>query len=64
MIKQSLRFFFLMGLSVIGGTSMAGEKLSLKDITAGQFRSKSMTEVRPMPDGETYARSVKTGDAS
>ena len=40
---------------------MAGEKLSLKDITAGQFRSKSMTEVRPMPDGETYAQISEDG---
>ena len=40
---------------------MAGEKLSLKDITAGQFRSKSMTEVRPMSDGETYAQISEDG---
>ena len=39
----------------------AGEKLSLKDITAGQFRSKSMTEVRPMSDGETYAQISEDG---
>ena len=35
---------------------MAGEKLSLKDITQGKFRSKTMTEVRPLADGETYAQ--------
>ena len=35
---------------------MAGEKLSLRDIARGEFRSESMTEVRPMADGETYAQ--------
>ena len=36
--------------------AVAGEKLSLKDITRGEFRAKSIKEVRPMPDGETYAQ--------
>ena len=34
----------------------AGEKLSLRDITGGEFRQESMTEVWPMADGETYAQ--------
>ena len=34
----------------------AGDKLSLRDITRGEFRSESMTEVQPMADGETYAQ--------
>jgi len=34
----------------------AGEKLSLRDITRGEFRQEVMTEVRAMADGETYAQ--------
>ena len=34
----------------------AGDKLSLRDITRGEFRAESMTEVHPMDDGETYAQ--------
>ena len=34
----------------------AGDKLSLRDITRGEFRQETMTEVRPMADGETYAQ--------
>ena len=34
----------------------AGDKMSLRDITRGEFLAESMTEVRPMDDGETYAQ--------
>lgn len=34
----------------------AGKKLELKDITRGEFRQETMTEVRPLADGETYAQ--------
>ena len=34
----------------------AGEKLSLKDITRGAFRSEMMQAVRPLADGETYGQ--------
>ena len=40
--------------------SIAGEKLSLKDITGGKFRLKTMTEVCTMNDGRTMPRSVMT----
>ena len=57
MIKLRLQLFTFVGLFVLCCSSAsAGEKLTLKDITAGKFRSKSMTEVRPMADGETYAQ--------
>ena len=36
----------------------AGEKLSLKDIMSGTFRSEAMQAVRPLADGETYAAQV------
>ena len=34
----------------------AGEKLSLKAITRGEFRSEMMQAVRPLADGETYGQ--------
>ena len=57
MIKLRLQLLTFVGLFVLCcSVASAGEKLTLKDITAGKFRSKSMTEVRPMADGETYAQ--------
>ena len=35
---------------------MAGEKLRLFDISRGDFRQETLSEVRPMADGETYAQ--------
>ena len=34
----------------------AGEKMSLFDITRGDFRQETLSEVHPMADGETYAQ--------
>ena len=57
MIKLRLKPLTILGLFVLCCfTALAGEKLSLKDITAGKFRSQSMTEVRPLADGESYAQ--------
>ena len=57
MIKLRLQLLTFVGLFVLCcSVASAREKLTLKDITAGKFRSKSMTEVRPMADGETYAQ--------
>ena len=57
MIKLRLQLLTFVGLFVLCcSVASAGEILTLKDITAGKFRSKSMTEVRPMADGETYAQ--------
>ena len=56
MIKSVFGNFMLISLLAIGVPSVAGENLNLKDITAGKFRSKMMTEVRQMADGETYAQ--------
>ena len=49
---------FLVAAALVFATSLvqAGDKLSLRDITRGEFRLESMTEVRPMADGETYAQ--------
>ena len=43
-------------LLMMSAQAVAGGKLSLKDITRGEFRAKAMKEVHPMPDGETYAQ--------
>ena len=50
-------------LSLIGAALLmssvsivAGEKLNLGDITRGEFRQETLSEVRPMADGETYAQ--------
>ncbi len=55
MIKLRLQVITFVAL-LFCVSSYAGEKLSLKDITAGKFRSKTMTEVCPMADGESYAQ--------
>ena len=49
-------------LSMVGAALMlamsvvAGEKLSLFDISRGDFRQETLSEVHPMADGETYAQ--------
>ena len=50
-------------LSMIGAVLLmfatsvrAGEKLSLGDITRGEFRQETLSEVHPLADGETYAQ--------
>lgn len=49
---------FLVAISMLALSLQvnAGEKLSLQSITRGEFRSESMREVCPLPDGETYAQ--------
>ena len=39
----------------------AGDKLSLKTITSGEFRSEVMQAVCPLPDGETYGQISSDG---
>ena len=39
----------------------AGERLSLKEITSGQFRAETLAEVRPLADGATYAQISSNG---
>ena len=76
MIKLRFSVFSFICLLWGGGmSSLAEEKLSLKDITSGVFRPKAMTEVHPLADGENYAQisddgkrivtfSFKTGEQS
>ena len=54
-------------LLLLGGLTMvpfqlnAGERLSLKDITSGQFAADGLSEVRPLADGEHYAQISSDG---
>ena len=41
---------------ILAMSVVAGEKLSLGDITRGEFRQETLSEVHPMADGETYAQ--------
>jgi dipeptidyl-peptidase-4 len=54
----------LLTLGMLMATAMsvaAGEKLSLRAITQGEFRSKTISEVQPMADGESYAQMSDNG---
>ena len=46
----------LAALLVATSQLMAGQKLTLKEITGGALRAEYMNEVRPMEGGETYAQ--------
>ena len=56
MIMNTKLSFIAFALLSFAITMKAGDKLSLRDITRGEFRAESMTEVRPLADGETYAQ--------
>ena len=43
-------------MMLVGMASLAGEKLTLEEITSGVFRQDYMQAVRPMADGETYSQ--------
>ena len=59
MMKRKLIFGALVLLCAL--RSAAGQKLDLRDITRGEFRQETMTEVRPLADGETYAQISSDG---
>ena len=56
-------FVWAVGLCLMMSFSKihAGEKLSLKVITRGEFRSEVMQAVRPLADGETYGQMTPDG---
>ena len=43
-------------MMLVGMALLAGEKLTLEEITSGVFRQDYMQAVRPMADGETYSQ--------
>ena len=53
-VKRLMNMTAMLLLTI--GQVQGGEKLSLRDITRGEFRSESMKEVQPLTDGETYAQ--------
>ena len=48
--------FTCIAVAMTAVCAMAGQQISLKDITSGAFRGESMTAVTPLADGETYAQ--------
>ena len=57
-----MRFWMLSALlTLVGMTSPAGNKLTLEEITRGEFRQDYMQAVRPMADGETYSQISSDG---
>ena len=50
------KMMVLAALLVATSQLMAGQKLTLKEITGGALRAEYMNEVRPMEGGETYAQ--------
>ena len=56
-IRMNMRRIMLSALMLlVGMASLAGEKLTLEEITSGVFRQDYMQAVRPMADGETYSQ--------
>ena len=56
-IRMNMRRIMLSALMMlVGMASLAGEKLTLEEITRGVFRQDYMQAVRPMADGETYSQ--------
>ena len=52
---------FAATLLVAFSQSVAGQKLTLKDITSGQFAGESISAVVPLSDGESYAQISSDG---
>ncbi len=55
------RIVFLMVTLLVALSSIADNKLDLKDITSGKFRAESMPMVKPLNDGESYAQLSSDG---
>jgi dipeptidyl-peptidase-4 len=60
MVKK-LRISILSASLMLALSMTAGERLSLRSITSGEFSSKSMKDVCPMADGESYAQISDNG---
>ena len=48
-------------LLISATTALAGNDLSLKDITSGKFAPKGIGSITALDDGETYAQVSKDG---
>lgn len=57
-MKRKVMMLLAMVLTM---TAMAGNKLNLRDVVRGTLRSETVSGVRPLPDGETYAKMSDDG---
>lgn len=55
------RVFTLVALAMMGLYVMAAGRLTLKDITSGEFVAERLNDVTPLADGETYAQMSDDG---
>ena len=55
------RVFTLVALAMMGLYVMAAGRLTLKDITSGEFVAERLNDVTPLVDGETYAQMSDDG---
>ena len=59
---MNIKFLMLSALMTLAGmNTLAGEKLTLEQITSGTFQQDYMQAVRPMADGETYSQISSDG---
>ena len=59
---MNIKFLMLSALMTLAGmNTLAGNKLTLEEITRGEFRQDYMQAVRPMADGETYSQISSDG---
>ncbi|MBQ3313445.1 MAG: DPP IV N-terminal domain-containing protein, partial [Prevotella sp.] len=58
---KKLRLFSLGVSLALAVSASAGKQITLTDITKGEFRSKSISAVYPLADGETYAQISSDG---
>ncbi len=57
MMKKTIKVFSVaVLLFLLAAEVMAGERLTLRDITSGEFRGESMAAVQALGDGESYAQ--------
>ena len=61
MMKTMTRLALMVVASLLSTAICAGEKLELKDLTSGDFTAASVGSVRPLSDGERYARMGEGG---
>ena len=55
------RYKMIMAALLLTVASVAGERLSLADVTSGTFRGESVAAVQPLADGENYAQLSNDG---
>ena len=49
-------FFFFLTALVSAASMMAQQSLELRNITSGRYAPQYLSDITPMPDGESYAQ--------